>query len=259
MKMSHRFWIKDQVLHGGVDLNSPKNPYLVTAEQMRSFDFAAINEFAIPGVVLMENAGRASFEILRGLLDDDLDGLHVSIVAGPGNNGGDGYVIARYLINNGAEVETFLLSPREKIRGDAMLNLNILEKMGARIWEINSIDTLESIQEMWAQSSVIVDAILGTGLQSEVRSPYREAIEKINDLDAIKLSVDIPSGLDSDTGKIHGVAISADITVSYGFKKLGMAMHPGLGLCGQTYIIDISIPKNAVQKNTPKVILYRET
>jgi NAD(P)H-hydrate epimerase len=86
------------------ELNSPRNPYLVTAEQMRAFDFAAINEFAIPGVVLMENAGRASFEILKGVLDDDLDGLYVSIVAGPGNNGGDGYVIARYLINNGADV-----------------------------------------------------------------------------------------------------------------------------------------------------------
>ncbi len=241
-----------------IELNSPRNPYLVTAEQMRAFDFAAINEFAIPGVVLMENAGRASFEILKGVLDDDLDGLCVSIVAGPGNNGGDGYVIARYLINKGADVETFLLSPREKIRGDARINLNILEKMGARIWEINSIDALESVQEMWAESSVIVDAILGTGLQFEVRSPYREAIEKINSLDAIKLSVDIPSGLDSDTGKILGVAVRADVTVTYGFKKLGMAIHPGLGLCGQTQIIDIGIPENAVQKNTPNVILYEK-
>ncbi len=241
-----------------IELKSCKNSYLVTAEQMRAFDLAAINEFAIPGVVLMENAGRASFEILKKALDDDLDGLNVSVVAGPGNNGGDGYVIARYLINSGADVKTFLLSPREKIRGDARANLNILERMGASIWQINSVDALESVQQMWSDSSVIVDAILGTGLQLEVRSPYREAIEKINSLKAIKMSVDIPSGLDSDTGKILGVAIQANLTATFGFKKLGMALYPGLGLCGQTQTIDIGIPETAVQKSTPDVLLYEK-
>ena len=129
--------------------------------------------------------------------------------------------------------------------------------MGAGIREINSIEAIESVQEMWAESSLIVDAILGTGLRSEVRSPYKEAIDRINTLDAIKLAVDIPSGLDSDTGKILGGAVKADITVTYGFQKLGMAMYPGRVLCGETKIVDISIPQSAIELNPPKVSLYK--
>ena len=100
------------------------NPlYLVTAQEMRAFDATAIHDYGIPGVVLMENAGRTTFSILREHVGGDVEGLTVSVVAGPGNNGGDGYVIARYLINHGALVQTFLLSPREKIKGDALINL----------------------------------------------------------------------------------------------------------------------------------------
>src|SRR5208283_4548634 len=110
--------------------------YLVTAEEMRAFDAAAIEEYGIPGVVLMENAGRTTFHILKTHLGGDVRDLKVAVVAGPGNNGGDGYVIARYLINHGADVQTFLLSPREKIKGDALTNLKTLEKMSAQIIEI---------------------------------------------------------------------------------------------------------------------------
>ncbi len=232
------------------------NSYLVTAAQMRDFDSAAINQFGIPGVVLMENAGRSTFEILRALFEDRLDDLSVSVIAGPGNNGGDGYVIARYLINSGAEVQTFLLSPPEKIQGDARTNLNILQKMGAKIWQVDTVKGIESVEATWAGSEVIVDAILGTGLKSDVRSPYREVIEMINTLPSFKLSVDIPSGLDSDTGEIRGAAIHADLTVTYGFKKLGMAMYPGRILCGEVELVDISIPQVAVRRDPPSVVLY---
>ena len=234
------------------------NRYLVTAEEMREFDSVTIQEYGIPGIVLMENAGRSTFEILNEILEDDQGDVNISVVAGPGNNGGDGYVIARHLVNRGVEVDTFILSPREKIRGDAKVNLDILEKIGARIWEIETVDELDQAEEIWADSSIIIDAILGTGLKQDVRSPYREAIEKINSLDAFVLAVDVPSGLDSDTGNIRGVAIEADLTVTYGFQKLGMAMYPGRSLCGQIKVVDISIPQIAVDRRTPLVKLYKD-
>ena len=166
--------------------------YLVTAEEMRAFDAAAIEEYGIPGVVLMENAGRTTFHILKTHLGGDVRDLKVSVVAGPGNNGGDGYVIARYLINHGAEVQTFLLSPREKIKGDALVNLHVLERMSSHVYEVTDEESFKQAVRQWRQSQVVVDAILGTGLDSEVRSPYREAIVEINRVNGLRLAVDLP-------------------------------------------------------------------
>jgi ADP-dependent NAD(P)H-hydrate dehydratase / NAD(P)H-hydrate epimerase len=230
--------------------------YLVTAEEMRAFDTAAIEEYGIPGVVLMENAGRTTFHILKTHLGGDVRDLKVSIVAGSGNNGGDGYVIARYLINHGADVNIFLLSPREKIKGDAQVNLHILDRMSPHVYEITDEETFKQAVRRWRQSDVIVDAMLGTGLNSEVRSPFRETIVEINRVDGLRLAVDIPSGLDADTGRILGSAVQADLTVTYGFKKLGMALYPGLECCGKVEVVDISIPLHAIEKNPPRAWLY---
>jgi hydroxyethylthiazole kinase-like uncharacterized protein yjeF len=232
--------------------------YLVTAQEMRTFDATAINDFGIPGVVLMENAGRTTFNILREHLGGDVGGVTVSVVAGPGNNGGDGYVIARYLINHGALVQTFLLSPREKIKGDALINLLILEKMTEEIIEATDEESLEEAARVWYTSDVIVDAILGTGLSSEVRSPYREAIKEINGAPGLRLAVDLPSGLEADTGRVLGVSVQADLTATYGFGKLGMALYPGLEYCGQVEVVDISIPRPAIEDNPPKAVLWSE-
>jgi hydroxyethylthiazole kinase-like uncharacterized protein yjeF len=230
--------------------------YLVTAAEMRAFDATAIQDYGIPGVVLMENAGRTTFQMLRKHLGGDVRDLRVAVVAGPGNNGGDGYVIARYLINHGADVGTFLLSPRDKIKGDALINLQILEKMTRNVFEISDSESLEQAICGWHESDVIVDAILGTGLSSEVRSPYKEAIEGINTAPAIVLSVDLPSGLDADAGEVLGCAVKADLTATYGFRKLGTALYPGLIYCGAIELVDISIPLPAVEKNPPQTLLY---
>lgn len=235
------------------------NPmYLVTADEMRAFDTAAIKEYGIAGVVLMENAGRTTFNILREYLGGDVQGLKVSVVAGPGNNGGDGYVIARYLINHGALVHTFLLCPREKIKGDALANLQILEKMTGDIFVVDDAESLEEASSVWLDSEVIVDAILGTGIRSEVRAPFRDAILEINRCPGVRLAVDLPSGLDADTGRILGVCVEADLTVTYGFAKLGMALHPGIDYCGQVQIVDISIPQQVVERNPPKATLIHD-
>ncbi|MBM3298561.1 MAG: NAD(P)H-hydrate epimerase, partial [Deltaproteobacteria bacterium] len=232
--------------------------YLATAQEMRAFDATAISDYGIPGIVLMENAGRTTFNILRDHFGGDVQGLTVSIVAGPGNNGGDGYVIARYLINHGAVVQTFLLSPREKIKGDALTNLQVLEKMTHDILAVDDAEALEQATGVWLDSDVIVDAILGTGLSAEVRSPYREAILEINRCPGLRLAVDLPSGLEADSGTILGVCVEADITVTYGFPKLGMALYPGVEYCGQVHVVDISIPLPAIEKNPPKAVLCRD-
>lgn len=230
--------------------------YLVTADEMRAFDATAIQEYGIPGVVLMENAGRTTFHISRTHLGGDVLGLNVAVVAGPGNNGGDGYVIARYLVNHGAEVDTFLLSPRDKIKGDALINLKILEKMTSRIFEVTDEESLVQASCIWQECDLIMDAILGTGLKSEVRSPYREAIEEINAAPGVRIAVDLPSGLDADTGRVLGVAVQADLTVTYGFRKLGTALYPGVEYCGKVEVVDISIPLPAIEDNPPKAVLY---
>ncbi len=230
--------------------------YLVTAKEMRAFDATAIQDYGIPGVVLMENAGRTTFHILKKHLGGDLRDLRVSVIAGPGNNGGDGYVIARYLINHGADVNIFLLSPRDKIQGDALINLEVLEKMTSRISQVTDAESMEQAVQTWHESEVIIDAILGTGLTSDVRSPYREAILELNNTTAIILAVDLPSGLDADTGRILGCAVRADITATYGFRKLGMALSPGAEYCGAIEVVDISIPLPAVEKNPPRALLY---
>jgi ADP-dependent NAD(P)H-hydrate dehydratase / NAD(P)H-hydrate epimerase len=229
--------------------------YLVTAQEMRAFDATAIQDYGIPGVVLMENAGRTTFHILKQHLGGDLRDLKVSVVAGPGNNGGDGYVIARYLINHGADVQTFLLSPRDQIKGDALINLQVLEKMTSQVFPVTDKQSMDEAVQTWHESEVIVDAILGTGLTSEVRSPYREAILEINNTAAIRLAVDLPSGIDADTGRVLGCAVMADLTATYGFRKLGMALHPGVEYCGAVEVVDISIPLSAIEKNPPRAML----
>lgn len=230
--------------------------YLVTSEEMRAFDTAAINDYGIPGIVLMENAGRSTFEILSSALSQPCVKLKAVVVAGPGNNGGDGYVVARYLLNHGADVRTYLLAPREKIRGDALTNVSILEVMTDQIYTAQDVGALKEAAAEWRRSDVIVDAILGTGLTLEVRTPYREAIELINEAPAFKVSIDIPSGLDSNTGRVLGAAVKADLTVSYGFQKVGMVLYPGVSYCGRVHVVDISIPRCCIEKRLPRAVLY---
>jgi NAD(P)H-hydrate epimerase len=230
--------------------------FLVTTEEMRNFDSITINEFGIPGVVLMENAGRSTFRMIEEIFHGKVENVKVVVICGAGNNGGDGYVIARYLINHGAQVSTFLLSPKDKIKGDALINLRVLEKITNEIYELDGISAINSAVEVWNEADLIVDALLGTGLNSEVRTPFKEAISEINRCSGVIVSVDIPSGVNGDTGKIMGKAIIADYTATYQFCKIGMSIYPGLENCGKIEVMDISIPFGAIVENPPKAFLY---
>jgi len=213
---------------------------LVTASEMRELDRRAIQDLGIPSLVLMENAGRTTYRILRR----EFPGLQgeVAVVAGPGNNGGDGFVVARYLANAGLPVAVFLLGPRDRVSGDARVNLEILVHLGIAVKEILAETDLNPALHRLAKAGLIVDALLGTGLNSPVTGLMAALIEGINHLRPPVLAVDIPTGLSADTGKVLGVALKAQVTVTYGCPKLGQVLPPGRDYVGRLWQVDIGIP-----------------
>ncbi|UCD85073.1 MAG: NAD(P)H-hydrate dehydratase [Deltaproteobacteria bacterium] len=218
---------------------------LVTAEIMRELDRKTIEEIGIPGMVLMENAGVGATKMICRYFAEPL-GQGVVIFAGSGNNGGDGFVIARHLINRGVPVKVYLLTDKGKVKGDAKTNLNILTNMGIEVYSLTDLDELKAQWAVVERSGVIIDAILGTGLQSEVKGFYREVIELINRSGKPVVAVDTPSGLDNDRGRPLGAAIKADLTLTFGLPKLGQVIYPGADYVGKLEIIDISIPQDLI-------------
>jgi NAD(P)H-hydrate epimerase len=218
---------------------------LVTAEQMRSLDEAAINKYKVLSLELMENAGHRTVEVMLRRFGDPL-GKKVSIFVGPGNNGGDGLVIARLLAAKLAKPVVFMLVPQEKLQGDAAVNLDRLKEFPVPVIEISTEGDLENILPTLKNSWVIVDALLGTGLTREVSGMFAGIITKINESTCPVLAVDISSGLNSDTGKPMGNCIQADITVTFGQAKIGQVVYPGRQCTGHLETVDIGIPHQAV-------------
>ena len=218
---------------------------LVTAAEMRELDRQAIEEVGIPSLVLMENAGRTTYQILRREFPD-LAGP-VAVVAGRGNNGGDGSVVARYLAQDGLPVAIFLVAARDQVKGDARVNLEVAARLGVEIVEIREEKDINLLAHRLARSSLIVDALLGTGLNSEVKGLFRLVIDEINHLRPPVLAVDIPSGLSADTGQPLGGAVEAQVSVTYGWPKIGQILPPGRDYAGRLWQVDISIPLELAQ------------
>lgn len=210
---------------------------LVTAAQMREMDRRTIEEFGLPGLVLMENAGRAVAEAAWELLPSD--GGRVLVVAGKGNNGGDGFVAARHLAGRGVEVAVLLLCKLPELHGDAAINANYANKIGLMIVEEPDDETLVGAIEL---ADVIIDAILGTGLNGEVHGRARQVIEMLEFAAAPIVAVDIPSGLNSDTGQVLGAAVEAHHTVTFALPKTGLVQYPGKAHVGELTVADIGIP-----------------
>ena len=226
---------------------------VASASQMQNLDRRAIQEFGIPGVVLMENAGRATVEALDKYFPE-INFKKVIIFAGSGNNGGDGFVIGRHLLNRGVDVSAFLLTKKEKVTGDALRNMELYQKLSP-IQELHRQDDLAKFQLQIKQGDLIIDAIFGTGLNSDVVGLYRDLIDYINVLPAPVVAVDVPSGIDASTGKIMGTAICADLTVTFGLPKIGLLIHPGLDRVGILEVADISIPAYLVHEENIQVEL----
>ena len=212
---------------------------LVTSEQMRSIDRQAIEERGIPGVVLMENAGRAVADAADEMLGEIDAFARAAVVCGRGNNGGDGFVAARHLANRGWDVDVYLLASSDDLSGDAATNCRIARKMGLPIVENPSPEALEAALD---SADLVIDAVLGTGLSGEVEGIVRTAITAINQSPASVLAVDIPSGVSSDSGEELGEAVCADRTLTFGLPKVGHYCYPGRDCCGEIEVVDISLP-----------------
>ena len=229
---------------------SPNKKCLVmTRDEVRAFDKWAIESLGIPGVVLMENAGLSCAELIK----EKLKGIaapKVCIFCGTGNNGGDGYVIARHLINSGFKVTVVLCGDREKVKGDAKINLDVLERLGQSIekLDIHDAGVNSRIEELAAGDDMLVDAIFGTGLTGQLGNEHKGLIESINALNRPILAVDIPSGLDCDTGQPLGAAIRAAYTVTFVAVKKGFTESDSAQYTGEIYVASIGIEPPVAEK-----------
>jgi len=214
---------------------------ILNSLQMRCMDQAAINDFGITGPILMENAG---LEITRAILKKFpvIEPEKVVIVAGKGNNGGDGFVVARHLFNRGNVLQVLLLGKKTEVKGDAKLNLDIILKMGISVTEITSLALWEKNKNLVEEASILVDAIFGTGLTAPAAGLYGQVIEDFNMAAAYKLSVDIPSGLSTDSYELIGPCVMADLTVTMAAPKVAHIFPPAEDYVGELVVADISIP-----------------
>jgi NAD(P)H-hydrate epimerase len=209
---------------------------------MQSIDRRAIEGMKIPGLQLMETAG---IRVVETILEHfDVVGKTVSVVCGKGNNGGDGFVVARLLHEKGVRPEIFLVGEKTQVRGDALVNLERVEKAGLRVDEISSPGQFR----VSTDSTLIVDAIFGTGFSGPVKAPHDDIINSINARYAPVVSVDAPSGLDGSTGQVANPTIKADITVTFGLPKLGQVVYPGKSYVGEFVIADVGFPERAISE-----------
>ncbi len=214
---------------------------ILTAEQMRIIDRTTIEEIGIPGVVLMENAGsRIAAEIMARFTD--FARRNIVIVAGKGNNGGDGLVVARHLRNRGTEPTVLLLAPKSELKGDAALNLAAAEKSGVEVVDASTELCWKKQAMTLAHASILVDAVFGTGLQKPAEGLFARAIEDMNKARSFRIAVDIPSGLSSDSFEIIGPAVRADLTVTLAAPKIAHIFPPASALVGELVVADIGVP-----------------
>lgn len=213
---------------------------VLSGQQMKKIDQKAIKELGIPGILLMENAGRAIANKVIEIIDGK--NKNALVICGKGNNGGDGYVAARHLIENSIQTAVISLFRPESMTGDALVNHDILQNFTDIIYleDIN----LNKLQELISFSDVVIDAVIGTGLNSEIRGNLKDIILSINEYaEGEVVSVDIPSGIGSDTGEIYGTAVVADYTVTFHAPKTGHLTYPGADFCGEIGVEKIGIPE----------------
>lgn len=204
----------------------------VSVKEMLELDRVAIEDRGIPSIALMENAGRAVSEIALRELKDIKD-KKVAIFCGGGNNGGDGFVAARYLFNKGINVSVYLIGRRASLKNDPKINAEALDNIGVEIREISAPISVDH--------GLIIDAIFGIGLKGKVKEPARSIISDLNKKLITIISADVPSGLDADTGEILGVAVKAGITVTMQFPKQGFYKDKGPEYTGKIIVVDIGI------------------
>lgn len=237
--------------------NHPLNPmYLVTAQQMRDLDRLTI-ESGTPGHVLMERAGAGA---TAALLDafPQVRATPVLVFAGKGNNGGDGFVMARLLKKEGVTCEVILTATKDEVKGDALRNLKAFMRMRGRIHEVTSSERLADVREKLSECGLVVDALLGTGLSAPVQGLMAEIIAMINASGIPVVAVDTPSGLDTDRGEPLGTAIRAALTVTFGYPKIGLIQPAAQAEVGRLEVVDIGIAPQALATVKPGLVLLTQ-
>jgi ADP-dependent NAD(P)H-hydrate dehydratase / NAD(P)H-hydrate epimerase len=220
---------------------------VLSRAQMRAFDKHAIETCGVPSLVLMENAGRGATDVLvRELLEGDPEAAEVVVVCGTGNNGGDGFVIARHLRVRGANVEVYLVGDARKVSADARANLDAWRGLGGTVHELTLGEPLEALSEAMADADAVVDALFGTGLDRPIEGYQAEVIRAMNAATAPRFAVDLPSGLDADTGGTLGVALQATATATFAHHKLGLLTPGAARLAGRVSVVDIGVPGDIV-------------
>lgn len=222
---------------------------ILSCDQIRSCDQIALQRFEIMGLVLMENAGSAAARYILSLLPKPT-AANVSIITGTGNNAGDGFVVARHLYNAGVGVNILICGSRNRVKGDALANLRIIEHMELPIKYINSqspSDIARTVNAHANRADIIVDALLGTGTAGAPREPIRTAIETINELKPTIVSLDIPSGLDCDSGEPLELAVHAQHTVTFAALKKGFQKPTAHKYTGSVTVASIGIDTALLQ------------
>lgn len=213
----------------------------MTTQQVRQFDKHAIENLKIPGIILMENAGINCSQIVIDQLKK-INGKKVCIICGTGNNGGDGFVIARHLCNYNFDVSVIITGDPEKIKGDAKTNFEIVKNMKLII---ESFDTekekINKFKNLYSDADIIIDAIFGTGLKGQVKDPYLEIFDELNSTGKHKISIDAPSGLDCDTGQPLGGVIKANQTITLAAMKKGLQTPDAKNFTGEVLVRSIGI------------------
>ena len=218
---------------------------VVTGEEMKEIDRFAIEELEIPGELLMERAGQKTAEAAFDFLEKPATST-VIVLAGTGNNGGDGFVAARRLLRLGVKTEVFLLGDESKIKGEAWTNLEILNDLEIKVNQLKGREDILELNSLLQKADLIVDALLGTGIKGRLRGLYPELIKLVNQVETEVVAVDIPSGVEADTGKVKTIGVKADKTITFALPKLGLIIYPGANYTGSLEIADIGLPTQAV-------------
>ena len=224
---------------------------VVTAEQMQAIDRHAIDDFGIPGITLMENAGVGIIQELQRRFPD-LSHKKIFIFCGKGNNGGDGFVIARHLFSLDSEVRVLLAGKLSELKGDAATNAVSARKIGIQVDELDP-DSLNRHDHKLRHCDIIIDAVFGTGLNKPVAGFMEKVIDKINQFEKFVVSVDINSGVNSESGQLMGPHVKSDLTLALACWKQSHLLHPSAGVMKETRLIDIGIPEKARVKQNIRV------
>ncbi|MBI3038416.1 NAD(P)H-hydrate dehydratase [bacterium] len=231
---------------------------LVTGRQMREIDSYAIGNIGIPSLVLMENAGLKILFTLEKVLGG-LKGKRFAIVCGKGNNGGDGLVVARHLFNNHIPIHVFICANSDELSTDTSVNLKILQNSGFQPIHMAGKPDLDRLKVALEFSDCLIDALYGTGFSGAIDGFPKDVVRVMNEANVRRVSIDVPSGLCSTTGKLSNPSFRADVTITLGLPKLGLYLYPGCESAGQIWIADLGIPQAAYDAiPSTQAILTRE-